>query len=124
MSFPIEAGVNGGRLDEAIVTPRVKEYLKRTHDRPAYRRALEKGPKYAYGELSPVALRKVAAKNYAQVPSCEAPDCSAGIFIQKCFILSSNTLHSYQIPHTSNLTDRNEEQELYPPTPLRMRDCS
>ena len=49
--FPLEAGIGSGRLpDDATATPRIREYVQRCQGRPAYKRALEKGPKYNYGE--------------------------------------------------------------------------
>jgi len=48
--FPLEAGIGSGRLpDDATATPRIREYVQRCQERPAYKRALEKGPKYNYG---------------------------------------------------------------------------
>ena len=49
--FPLEAGIGSGRLpDDATATPRIREYVQRCQERPAYKRALDKGPKYNYGE--------------------------------------------------------------------------
>ena len=44
MSFPLEAAAARGGLDER--RPRLWSFLKRIHERPAYRRALETGGKY------------------------------------------------------------------------------
>ena len=44
MSFPVEAAASRGGLDAG--RPRLMEFLKRIHARPAYRRALEKGGPY------------------------------------------------------------------------------
>ena len=125
MSFPIEAAINGGRLNEAIVTERVKDYLKRTQDRPAYRRALEKGPKYAYGRCSrslyhahaAYALSRPETLDSAIAAESGAPVCTA------LHLSNMYSLHSYQVPHATDLTHCNEEQEFYPSTPLSMRDC-
>jgi glutathione S-transferase len=46
MSFPLETAVSRGGLDES--RPRLMDWLRRIHERPAYRRALEKGGPYAY----------------------------------------------------------------------------
>ena len=46
MSFPLEAASSRGGLDES--RPKLWDYLKRIHARPAYIRALEKGGPYAY----------------------------------------------------------------------------
>ncbi|EDR09487.1 uncharacterized protein LACBIDRAFT_319137 [Laccaria bicolor S238N-H82] len=48
MVFPLEALTDGApdRLG-----PKIKEYVKTIHDRPAYKRALEKGGEYAYAKL-------------------------------------------------------------------------
>jgi glutathione S-transferase len=46
MSFPLEAAVSRARLDES--RPKLMDYLRRIHARPAYRRALERGGPYAY----------------------------------------------------------------------------
>lgn len=51
MSFPLETCVNGGRMDPSLVSDRIKEYVQRIQSRPAYIKALEKGPDYAYGKL-------------------------------------------------------------------------
>lgn len=48
--FPLEAGISGRLPDDSIATPRIREYVQRCQERPAYRRALEKGPKYNYGK--------------------------------------------------------------------------
>jgi glutathione S-transferase len=44
MSFPLEAAASRGGLDES--RPRLTDFLKRIHARPAYRRALERGGTY------------------------------------------------------------------------------
>jgi glutathione S-transferase len=44
MSFPLEAAAVRGGLDER--RPKLWEFLRRIHARPAYQRALEKGGKY------------------------------------------------------------------------------
>jgi glutathione S-transferase len=44
MSFPLEAARVRGGLDEK--RPRLMEFLKKIHSRPAYTRALERGGKY------------------------------------------------------------------------------
>ena len=44
MSFPLEAAASRGGLNEG--RPKLWGFLKRIHERPAYRRALEKGGKY------------------------------------------------------------------------------
>ncbi len=41
MSFPVEAAVARGGLDAS--RPRLMDWLRRIHDRPAYRRAIDKG---------------------------------------------------------------------------------
>ena len=41
MSFPVEAAVARGGLDAK--RPRLMDWLRRIHDRPAYRRAIDKG---------------------------------------------------------------------------------
>ncbi len=46
LSFPLEAATSRAGLDTS--RPRLKAFLERIHARPAYRRALEKGGKYAY----------------------------------------------------------------------------
>ena len=46
MSFPLEAAAKSGALDERH--PRLQDWLRRIHARPAYRRALERGGPYAY----------------------------------------------------------------------------
>ncbi|EPQ31549.1 uncharacterized protein PFL1_00882 [Pseudozyma flocculosa PF-1] len=45
MAFPLEAALSG-RVDN--LAPSVKAYVDRIHNRPAYKRALEKGGPYAY----------------------------------------------------------------------------
>ena len=47
MSFPIEAAAQRAGLTEAK-TPRLLDWLKRAHARPAYQRALEKGGPYDF----------------------------------------------------------------------------
>lgn len=44
MSFPLEAAASRGGLDAS--RPRLTDFLARIHERPAYRRALEKGGTY------------------------------------------------------------------------------
>jgi glutathione S-transferase len=44
MSFPLEAAQARGAVTDAH--PRLRAFLARIHDRPAYRRALEKGGPY------------------------------------------------------------------------------
>jgi glutathione S-transferase len=46
MSFPLETAVARGGLNES--RPRLMDWLRRIHERPAYRRALERGGPYAY----------------------------------------------------------------------------
>jgi glutathione S-transferase len=46
MSFPLEAARQRGGLDASYVE--LTDYLRRIHDRPAYRRALERGGPYAF----------------------------------------------------------------------------
>jgi len=46
MSFPVEIAVSRAGLD--ATRPRLMDYLRRIHERPAYRRALERGGSYAY----------------------------------------------------------------------------
>ncbi len=46
MSFPLEAAASRGAVDRRY--PNVTAFLHRIHDRPAYKRALEKGGPYAY----------------------------------------------------------------------------
>ncbi|WP_194722569.1 glutathione S-transferase [Noviherbaspirillum malthae] len=45
MSFPLEAAAARAGLDAS--RPKLMEFLKRIHERPAYRRALERGGEYA-----------------------------------------------------------------------------
>ncbi|MBX9574662.1 MAG: glutathione S-transferase [Caulobacteraceae bacterium] len=45
MSFPLEAAASRGDMGGR---PRVRDFLKRIHARPAYARALERGGPYAY----------------------------------------------------------------------------
>ena len=44
MSFPLEAARMRGGLNES--RPKLMDWLKRIHARPAYRRAVERGGKY------------------------------------------------------------------------------
>jgi len=44
MSFPLEAAAARGGLD--ATRPRLWSFLERSHARPAYRRALDKGGRY------------------------------------------------------------------------------
>lgn len=46
MSFPLEAAAQRGGLDAS--RPRLFDFLKRIHARPAYQRALEKGGPYSF----------------------------------------------------------------------------
>jgi glutathione S-transferase len=46
MSFPVEAAAQRAGLDAS--RPRLVAFLKRIHQRPAYRRALERGGPYAF----------------------------------------------------------------------------
>jgi glutathione S-transferase len=46
MSFPLEAAAQRAGLDAS--RPRLMAFLKRIHDRPAYRRALERGGPYSF----------------------------------------------------------------------------
>lgn len=46
MSFPVEAA--GSRVGYGADKPRLKAFLKAVHERPAYRRALERGGPYSY----------------------------------------------------------------------------
>jgi glutathione S-transferase len=46
MSFPIEAAVARGGLGES--RPRLMAWLRRAHERPAYRRAIERGGPYGF----------------------------------------------------------------------------
>jgi len=48
MSFPLEAARARAGLDETW--PKLMDFLKRIHARPAYQRALEKGGTYSYAE--------------------------------------------------------------------------
>lgn len=47
LSFPLEAARARAGLDET--RPKLLDFLKRIHARPAYQRALERGGSYAYG---------------------------------------------------------------------------
>jgi glutathione S-transferase len=47
MSFPIEAANQRAGLS-AAKTPRLLDWLKRAHARPAYQRALDRGGKYDF----------------------------------------------------------------------------
>ena len=44
MSFPLEAAASRGGLDAS--RPRLMDFLRRIHARPAYQRALERGGEY------------------------------------------------------------------------------
>ena len=46
MSFPLEAAGSRGALDDS--RPKLREFVKRIHARPAYQRALEAGGPYDY----------------------------------------------------------------------------
>lgn len=46
MSFPLEAAVARGGLGDGY--PRIRAFVARVHERPAYRRALERGGPYSY----------------------------------------------------------------------------
>ena len=46
MSFPVEAAAQRAGLDAS--RPKLMAYLKKIHDRPAYRRALERGGPYSF----------------------------------------------------------------------------
>jgi glutathione S-transferase len=48
VSFPVELTATQGLLRES--QPKVRQWLKRLHQRPAYQRALEKGGPYAYAK--------------------------------------------------------------------------
>jgi glutathione S-transferase len=48
LSFPLEVSTDRARLD--ATRPKLFDFLKRIHARPAYRRALEKGGAYRYSE--------------------------------------------------------------------------
>ncbi|WP_418320327.1 glutathione S-transferase [Piscinibacter sakaiensis] len=48
MSFPLEAAAQRAGLDES--RPRLMDFLRRIHARPAYRRALERGGPYAFAK--------------------------------------------------------------------------
>lgn len=48
LSFPLEAAAARGGLDAKY--PRLSDFLKRIHARPAYQRALERGGKYEIGK--------------------------------------------------------------------------
>ena len=45
LSFPLEAAASRGGLDQRY--PKLSDFLARSHARPAYRRALERGGPYA-----------------------------------------------------------------------------
>ncbi|TFK41552.1 thioredoxin-like protein [Crucibulum laeve] len=47
MAFPLEAVV---AISSVQVGPKIQEYVKMVHSRPAYKRALEKGGEYAYAK--------------------------------------------------------------------------
>ena len=46
MSFPLEAAAD--RAAARVGRPKLSAFLKKIHNRPAYRRALERGGPYAY----------------------------------------------------------------------------
>jgi glutathione S-transferase len=46
MSFPLEAAAQRGGVDAS--RPRLVDFVRRVHDRPAYKRALERGGPYDY----------------------------------------------------------------------------
>ena len=48
MSFPLEASAQRAGLDAS--RPRLMDFLKRIHDRPAYKKALERGGPYAFAD--------------------------------------------------------------------------
>ena len=48
MSFPLEAAAQRAGLDGS--RPRLMAFLRRIHERPAYRRALERGGPYAFAD--------------------------------------------------------------------------
>ena len=48
MSFPLEAAAQRAGLDAS--RPKLMDFLKRIHARPAYRRALERGGPYAFAD--------------------------------------------------------------------------
>ena len=48
LSFPLEAATARAGLD--ATRPKLFGFLRRIHERPAYRRALEKGGAYRYAE--------------------------------------------------------------------------
>lgn len=48
MSFPVEAGADRAAL--RVGRPKLAAFLKKIHQRPAYRRALERGGPYAYAD--------------------------------------------------------------------------
>jgi len=48
LSFPVELIATQGKLDNQHL--KVRSWLRRLHERPAYRRALEKGGPYAYAQ--------------------------------------------------------------------------
>ena len=49
MSFPLEAASQRGGVD--ATRPKLQEFVKRIHARPAYARALERGGKYDYASF-------------------------------------------------------------------------
>lgn len=52
MSFPIEAATMPPRkLITESSYPKLHAWIKRIHERPAYKRALEKGPEYIYAKM-------------------------------------------------------------------------
>ena len=46
MSFPLDAAISRAGLDES--RPKLLDFVKRIHARPAYQRALERGGPYVY----------------------------------------------------------------------------
>jgi glutathione S-transferase len=49
MSFPLEIAVKRAGLNDS--RPNLMGFLRRIHDRPAYKRALERGGKYDYADM-------------------------------------------------------------------------
>jgi hypothetical protein len=50
-------------MDPSLVPDRIKEYVQRVQSRPAYIKALEKGPDYVYGKL----------REIFSIPLCKEP---------------------------------------------------
>ena len=48
MSFPLEAAAQRAGLDAS--RPRLMDFLKRIHARPAYQRALQRGGPYSFAD--------------------------------------------------------------------------